>query len=60
MVSTKNSKQQKEAAGVHTQGSDFAGPFTCMSCAHRHHHALPGAGERVRVFFHSLFILCFN
>jgi hypothetical protein len=41
-------KQQKEAAGAHMQGSDFAGPFTRMSCARAHRHATPrpgGAGQ---------------
>jgi hypothetical protein len=40
----KKLKQQKEAAGAHTQGSDFAGPFTRMSCARAHRHATPRPG----------------
>jgi hypothetical protein len=61
LLHDKKLKQQKEAAGVHTQGSDFAGPFTYMSCAHAraHRHAPPGPGRasaRVCSSFSSSYI----
>jgi hypothetical protein len=44
LLHDKKLKQQKEAAGAHTQGSDFAGPFTRMSCTRAYRHATPRPG----------------